>query len=105
MLGYGLPAGVDLLNVSLPHNVSSETPIRIANTIRTRFDNRVEARTDPHGVEYYWIAGEELQPLPKNCDVYLATKESQIVICPISIAVSNDELIQKTTRLFQTLVR
>ena len=105
VLGNGLPAGVDLLNVSLPHNVDSETPIQIANTIRTRFDNRVESRTDPHGVEYYWIAGEEMQPLPKTSDVYLATKESQIVICPISIAVSNDELIQKTTRLFQTLIQ
>ena len=100
----GLPAGVDLLNVSLPHDVNSDTPIQIANTIRTRFDNRVESRTDPHGVEYYWITGEEIQPLPKTSDVYLVTKKSQIVICPISIAVSNDELIQKTTQLFQTLI-
>ncbi|MFX1343432.1 MAG: 5'/3'-nucleotidase SurE [Promethearchaeota archaeon] len=104
VVSNGLPTEVDLLNVSLPHNVNSETPIKIANTIRTRFDNRVESRTDPHGVKYYWIAGEEMQPLPKTSDVYLVTKESQIVICPISIAVSNDELIEKTTRLFQTLI-
>jgi 5'-nucleotidase len=104
VLTNGLPAGVDLLNVSFPHDVNSETPIQIANTIRTRFDNRVEPRTDPHGVEYYWIAGEEMSQLPKASDVYLVTKESQIVICPISIAVSNDELIQKTNQLFRTFL-
>lgn len=104
VISNGLPSGVDLLNVSFPHEVNNETPIKVANTIRTRFDNRVEPRTDPHGVEYYWISGEEMQQLPKTSDVYLTTKESQIVICPISIAVSNDELIQKTARLFQALL-
>jgi 5'-nucleotidase len=104
VLKHGLPSGVDLLNISFPHNVTRETLIEIADTIPVRFDNRVEPRIDPHGVEYFWISGEEKSQFPKTSDVHLATKESRIVISPISLAVSNTELIKKTSRYFQNLI-
>lgn len=104
ILAQGLPTDVDFLNVSLPHDVDEKTPIQIAETIRVRFDNRFQSRTDPHGVEYYWIHGEEIQDLPTTSDVYLAARKSQIVISPISIQLSNVTLVKKTQQHLHSLL-
>ncbi len=104
ILTHGLPPNVDFLNVSLPHNVDEKTPIQIAETIPVRFNNRFQPRTDPHGVEYYWIHGEEIEDLPTTSDVYLAARKSQIVICPISIQLSNVALVKKTQQHFHSLL-
>jgi 5'-nucleotidase len=104
ILAHGLPSGVDFLNVSLPHDVDEKTPIQIAQTIRVRFDNRFQPRTDPHGVEYYWIHGDEIQDLSTTSDVFLAARKFQIVICPISIQLSNATLVKTTQQHFSPLL-
>ncbi|MHA2406592.1 MAG: 5'/3'-nucleotidase SurE [Candidatus Hermodarchaeia archaeon] len=105
VLSQGLPAGIDFLNVSFPAQVNERTPIAIAKPMRVRFDNQLKPRTDPHGMEYHWIHGEEKPQPAKTSDVHLSVNEKKIVISPICIALSDDKLIEATKHFLQPLMR
>ncbi len=104
VLTRGLPQGISFLNVSFPGKVDETTQIEVAKPVPIRFINRLITRVDPHGTKYNWIIGKEKKGIPKNSDVFIATKESKIVISPISLALSDDRLIAITKEYFQPLM-
>lgn len=104
VLNRGLPPGINFLNVSFPRNVNPATQIEVAKPVPIRFINRLITRVDPHGMKYHWIFGKEKKGIPEDSDVFIATKESKIVISPISLALSDDRLLALTKEYFQPLM-
>jgi|GEM_PF-623407 len=105
LLANGMPSGIDLLNVSFPSKVDENTPLEVALPYRARFNNKLKPRMDPHGMEYHWIIGKERPRPPKTSDVYLSVREKKIVISPISIALSDNTLIETTRQLIQPIMK
>ncbi|MFW9831876.1 MAG: 5'/3'-nucleotidase SurE [Candidatus Thorarchaeota archaeon] len=104
VLSSGWPKGTSFLNVSFPTDVNENTPIVVAKPTPVRFINRLRQRKDPHGMEYYWIVGKEKSGIPKTSDVYQATTESKIVISPISLALSDDTLLESARQFLNPLL-
>ena len=104
VLTQGLPEEIDFLNVSFPEKINEQTTTAIAKPTRVRFDNQLIPRTDPHGVEYHWIHGEERKQISKTSDVFLSAREKKIVISPISLALSDTQLLETTQKYFQQLL-
>ncbi len=105
VIKYGIPSGIDFLNVSFPFNIDDNTPVEVAKPFRVRFNNQLRPRMDPHGMEYHWIYGKEKPRPPKTSDVYLSVREKKIVISPISIALSDDKLVEATRQFIQSLMK
>jgi 5'-nucleotidase len=99
VLEHGLPPGVDFLNVNFPGRLDSSTTVDVACPTRIRFSNRLQQRSDPQRVQYFWVKGRAVQRIPQTSDVYAATTSLHVVITPVSIALA-DEALVKTTRSF-----
>ncbi|NMB41508.1 MAG: 5'/3'-nucleotidase SurE [Firmicutes bacterium] len=86
-----------LLNINIP----GKTRKKIAGVAVTRlglrqYRNAFQKRIDPRGRNYYWLAGEEVDPTEevKNSDV-VAVKNSYISITPIHFDLTNYGLLNK----------
>lgn len=82
---HGLPPGVDLLNVNIPHGVTRDTPVELTVLERNLYDSRVEERVDPMGRPYYWNVGVLSKEMKEGSDVYCIFKKGHISITPLSI--------------------
>ena len=106
VIQQGLPPGVDLLNVNYPQGLDKSTPTKVAKSTPIRFLNRFIKRKDPQGVEYHWIAGKPVRNISSTSDVYIATKDYQVVISPIGLMkIVDDGLIESTQNHFLPLFR
>jgi 5'-nucleotidase len=104
VLQRGLPPGVDFLNVNFPGSLDSSTPVDIACPTRIRFSNRLQQRSDPQRVQYFWVKGKAVQQIPRTSDVYAATTSLHVVITPISIALADDALVETTRDFLRPLL-
>lgn len=85
VLKHGLPEGVDLLNVNIPHHVTEETPIEFVRLARKIFNTTVQERKDPRGRPYYWIDGDLIKDDEEGTDVRALYVKQHITITPISL--------------------
>jgi 5'-nucleotidase len=85
VLKYGLPAGVDLLNVNIPRHATMDTDIEITRLARKIFLTGVEERHDPRGRPYYWINGELIRDAEEGTDVRAVMKKGHISVTPLSL--------------------
>ena len=71
VLQQGLPNGI-CLNVNIPYDKGPIQGVKITTTSMGLWTNEFERRTDPHGVEYYWMAGyyENETPDDDTTDIY-----------------------------------
>lgn len=105
VLEHGLPPGVDFLNVNFPRSLDSSTSVDVARPTRIRFSNRLQQRSDPQHVQYYWVKGKVIQRLPPTCDVYAATTSLHVVITPVSIALADEALVETTRDFLKPLLK
>lgn len=60
ILEHGLPEET-LLNLNIPDRpLSATSGVRVTCLSRRRFDNPIIEKVDPHGRNYYWIAGTRI---------------------------------------------
>ena len=85
VLEQGLPDGVDVLNVNIPHGVTCDTPLELTVLERNLYASRIESRVDPMGRPYYWNVGDLSQEMKKGSDVYCIFKKGHVSITPLSI--------------------
>ncbi len=85
VLAYGLPDGVDLLNINLPRHATMETPIEITRLSRKIFRTGVEERHDPRGRPYYWINGDLIVDDEAGTDINAVFNSEHISVTPLSL--------------------
>lgn len=91
VLEYGMPRGVDVLNVNFPEGITRKTRVRVVRPARMRYTEYVEKREDPRGNPYYWVYGEPITPEP-GTDVYTVLVDRDIAITPLSFNLSPDPI-------------
>ena len=93
VLEKGLPEGVDALNLNYPSDVTEETQLEITRPARVRMTNRVIHRVDPHGRDYYWFEGVEIEGKPSE-DVSAVMDKDRASLSPIVIESVHDEEVE-----------
>jgi 5'-nucleotidase len=82
VLEKGLPAGIDMLNLNFPRNITEKSKLIVTIPTKVRMHNEVEKRTDPNGRPYYWYLGIERDPKPKT-DAYEVFVNGNISLSPV----------------------
>jgi len=85
VLLYGLPPGVDLLNINIPRHATLYTEIEVTRLARKIFKTGVEERHDPRGRPYYWINGELIRHADEGTDVRAIMENGHISVTPLSL--------------------
>ncbi|RAP52428.1 MAG: 5'/3'-nucleotidase SurE [Methanosphaera sp. rholeuAM270] len=83
VLEYGMPEGVNILNLNIPaHPVSDEiVQVKLANKM---FDTDVEKRIDPYGNPYYWIVGGLIMEDDEDTDVHTLRVQKKPTVTALS---------------------
>lgn len=81
---YGLPGGVDLLNINIPNPRRFRDCVEVTRASRVRWLSSYEGRRDPSGRPYYWLSMNKVAAEP-GTDVYAAEVMGCISITPLSI--------------------
>ncbi|CAD6490261.1 MAG: 5'-nucleotidase SurE1 [Candidatus Argoarchaeum ethanivorans] len=85
VLSYGLPSGVDLLNINLPRHATVDTPIEITRLSRKIFNTSVNERHDPRGRPYYWIDGDLILEDDVGTDIHAVFSSGHVSVTPLSL--------------------
>ena len=80
----GLPDGVDLLNLNIPSNPSSEE-IAITRLGERMYNPLIEMRFDPRGKPYYWIDGTPFNDDVEGTDGYALKKLKMPTLTPLAM--------------------
>ncbi len=93
IIEFGLPAGIDALNINFPCDVLDTSRIVVTRPIRARMHNTLDKRIDPNGSPYYWIEGHENDPEP-GTDAFEVLKNGNIAVSPIVIDYVSDAILE-----------
>ena len=93
VLARGLPPET-FLNVNVP----PAAPGGIAGVALTRkgtirYDNRIESRTDPRGMSYYWLTGERVDHEDHPDTDVAAVAANRISVTPVSLDMTDRGLL------------
>jgi len=80
----GLPEGVDLLNLNIPSNPSSDEII-VTRLGERMYNPHIEMRFDPRGKPYYWIDGTPFEDDLEGTDGHTLKKLKQATLTPLSM--------------------
>ena len=83
VMEFGMPEGVDILNINVPANPESLDIVQ-ADLASKMYDTDVEKRIDPFGIPYYWIVGGLLLDDDEDCDVHVLRIKNRPTITPLS---------------------
>ncbi|MEM2141959.1 MAG: 5'/3'-nucleotidase SurE [Candidatus Thorarchaeota archaeon] len=100
VLRFGLPEGIDLLNLNFPSTLTKDTKIVVTRPTRVRHHNRIDARVDPYGRRYFWFVGEEVEPLP-GTDAHVVLKMGDISISPIVVNGVHEDNLEAALEFIQ----
>jgi len=87
-----LPENIDLINLNIPSNPSSNK-IKIVKLGKRMYTPLIKTRSDPRGKPYYWIDGIPYDKNDENTDGYCLHKEKVCTLTPLSI--DNTSSIEK----------
>ena len=92
---HGLPKNT-LLNVNVPALPEAQlVGVSITRQARRRYQSRLEKRTDPRGVDYYWLGGELLEDEnPEGTDT-AAIEQNRISITPIHLDLTEYSFLKE----------
>lgn len=91
---------VGLLNMNVPSLAKEEiTGVVITKLGKRAYKNTFEKRIDPRGRVYYWLAGEVVDDLEEEGTDLLAIKNNQISITPISIQLTDPDLLDELKKV------
>ena len=103
VLEDGMPEGVDVLNVNIPSNVTSDTGVIVTTLARKMYDTKVHHRYDPRGRSYYWIGGGIIDDAPEGTDVHTILKLNKISITPLTVDMTRDISIGHLEKMMKEL--
>ncbi len=86
-----------LLNINIPGKTRKEIAgVAVTRLGLRQYRNAFQKRVDPRGRNYYWLAGEEVDPTEerKDSDV-VAVKNSYISITPVHFDLTNYNLLNE----------
>lgn len=98
VLEHGLPRKV-CLNVNFPYGKGEFKGVKMATLGMGRWCNETERRTDPFGLDYYWLTGHYKLDDPNDTtnDVYLIN-QGYITVTPIKVDNTAHELLNDMGR-------
>jgi 5'-nucleotidase len=85
-----------LLNVNIPPLCKDKIKgVRVTGLGTRKYKNSFEMRTDPRGLEYYWMSGQAVDEYnSEDCDICLITK-GYITITPIHFDLTRFDMISR----------
>lgn len=89
VINKGLPEGVDLLNLNIPSNPSSDE-ITITSLGERMYNPHIEMRFDPRGKPYYWIDGTPFNDDIKGTDGHTLKKLKLSTLTPLSMNLTSN---------------
>ena len=89
LLKKGLPEGVDLLNVNIPANPSSDE-FEVVHLGERMYIPQIDKRLDPRNRPYYWIGSEEYKGDKIGSDGYALKKKQKSTITPLKLDFTGD---------------
>lgn len=96
LLCSGQLAGAVCVNVNVP-NLDGEPPrgVRVTRLGRQIFAPQVERRTDPRGLDYFWIGSDRVSP-PEEGDIdAAAVKEGFVSVTPLGTDTTDVESLPR----------
>ncbi|MHC1592467.1 MAG: 5'/3'-nucleotidase SurE [Methermicoccaceae archaeon] len=94
----GLPDGVDVLNINVPHGAHEHSGVLLTRLARKLFKTDVERRDDPRGRPYYWISGGLITDGEEGTDSWAMYVKRCVSVTPLSldmsVSVDGDELMK-----------
>lgn len=88
----GLPKNA-LLNVNIPNISDNYSGVKITKLGYRNYVENFTRRIDPHGREYYWLAGKVLENINEEDSDIVAVKNGFISITPIQFDLTMYNLI------------
>lgn len=89
----GLPEGV-FLNVNVPAvPLSDIAGVTVTRQGRVRYSNRIERRTDPRGIAYYWLTGERVDSTGRTEGDAAAVRRGFVSVTPVRLDLTHDGLL------------
>jgi len=97
---YDLPSNT-LLNINIPAKTRKEIAgVAVTRLGLRQYRNAFQKRVDPRGRNYYWLAGEIVDPEDEEEDSdIVAVKNSYISITPIHFDLTNYNLLNKLKKI------
>lgn len=89
VLKYGMPDGIDLLNVNVPANPIDEE-FEVVRLGKRMYMPIIHERSDPRGKPYYWIGGFPYDFDEPGSDGYELKKAQKTTITPLTIDLTGD---------------
>jgi 5'-nucleotidase len=85
-----------LLNVNVPALYKSDIKgVRVTSLGTRKYKNSFEMRTDPRGLEYYWMSGQAVDEFnSEDCDICLVD-QGFITITPIHFDLTRFDMINR----------
>ncbi|MCL5036461.1 MAG: 5'/3'-nucleotidase SurE [Chloroflexi bacterium] len=95
ILENGLPENT-LLNVNVPNLAPEEIKgWMITKQGHSVYGQHVEKRTDPRGVEYYWLSGDTPRGKIEEGTDFAAVKNGYVSITPLQLDLTNHDIIEE----------
>jgi 5'-nucleotidase len=85
ILEYGLPEGVDLLNINVPDSKAEKADLRVTRLARRMYSAKVKRIDDPSGNSNYLIDGDAIFDAEEGTDVYAVRIDNSISITPLTL--------------------
>jgi 5'-nucleotidase len=84
-----------LLNVNVPYRSFDEIKgIKITRQGLRVYRDRLDSRTDPRGVPYYWIGGEAPTGVPEEGTDFGALSDGYVSITPLQLDMTAYEAME-----------
>ncbi len=93
ILNHGLPSGVDLINLNIPHNASSETEVVLTKIARVHYGGLLEECTATKIFNFttdFSSAKGANYDLKPGTDAYTVFSENKISITPINLDLTGN---------------
>ena len=95
ILQQGLPEET-LVNLNAPDRpLGNTTGVRVTCLSRRRFDNPIIEKVDPHGRNYYWIAGNRISWSRSKDSDHEAIAEGAASLTPIRLDSTNHSVLDR----------
>ncbi len=94
VLQEGLP-GETLLNVNVPNLPRRRIKgLRVTRLSRRRFENPIIEKVDPHGRQYFWIAGTRVTWVRQRDSDYAALRAGYVSVTPLHLDMTYEEVLE-----------
>lgn len=94
-----MPKGI-FLNINIPYEVKGIKVVELGERI---YDEEVECRKDPRGIEYYWLSGKFISGVDKPGTDINAINNDFVAITPLEVTPSATGYIEAINKWIKSL--